>query len=59
MVHGLAALVAVPPRRIECALAAIGHGADGDLGVGSCFADTGGETPGRFSRAEGTLERVR
>jgi hypothetical protein len=47
--HGLAALVAVHPRRVECALAAIGHGADGYLGVGSCFADTGGETPGRFS----------
>jgi hypothetical protein len=32
---------------------------DGYLGVGSRFPDTGGETPGRFSRAEGTLERVR
>jgi hypothetical protein len=56
---GLAALVAIHPRRVECALAAIGHGDDGYLGVGSCFADTGGETPGRFSRAEGTLELVR
>jgi hypothetical protein len=59
-VHGgLAALVAVRERRVECALAAIGHGDDGDLGVGSRFPDTGGETPGRFSRAEGTLELVR
>jgi hypothetical protein len=56
---GLAALVAVRERRVEGALAAIGHGDDGCLGVGSRFPDTGGETPGRFSRAEGTLELVR
>jgi hypothetical protein len=55
---GLAGLVAVRERRIEGALAAIGHEDDGYLGVGSRFPDTGGETPGRFSRAEGTLELV-
>jgi hypothetical protein len=56
---GLAALVAVRERRVGGALAAIGHGDDGYLGVGSRFPDAGGETPGRFSRAEGTLELVR
>ena len=45
MHDGLTALVAVHPRHVECALAAIGLGDDGYLSVGSCFADTGGETP--------------